>query len=1049
MPEQPSVSPLLDGFTLGAPAHGHAGVCCCPAVRADSQRKYIVKIISIPASQAQLDALLITGAYKDSAEAAEYFRSLAEGIIRECKMLEQLSRRGGFVPYEGYQMEPMQKSRTGYEVYLLSGFRLSLERYIHRHAVTHLEAVNLGIDLCTALAACREVGMLYVALKPSNIFISSKKEYKIGDLGFVPLKALKYTPMPEKYRSDYTAPELMDDLSVLNETADTYSAGLILYRIFNDGMLPQDLTKPLPVPSAADEEMAGILLKACDPNPAKRWKSPAEMRQALIDYMQRGTINDVPIMNPIGSEPAGKPKDENTAPVPGAIADDETATPQLPAEPEDASPETLIPEEANAPSPGETAAENVEVPEDAPPEETSQEDPAESEKPEAPEPEAPADETEKIPEEPVSATEECSFEAHEEAAEQYVLDIQEIASPPAPDETPLEEFTPEDAPPEPPPETPAEPLELSDVLDDMEQAAQEAFGEFPSEPPPAEEAESDTIDGEDLDYELAELSKLLRESERPITHERKATPNVAPVVIKQPKKRKSPLRALFVVFLLCLLLAGSVWGYMYYIGEYLQSVSGITVQEEQGKLVVQVTSSAREELLRVVCTDPYGNSYTSPVENGKAEFSQITPGTFYTVQVQVNGFHRLTSNISEVYTTAGTTNIAALNAGSGTQDGSVALSMIVDGAEPAKWQVYYSADGEPELTKTFTGHTVTVENLSIGKLYTFRMEILDGINHYPANGQNTVQFVPVQLIAATDLEVTSFADGKLTLHWNNTSATAPEYWLVNCRGDGFEQTLQAADTTATFEGISEAKAYTVDVCAMGMTQTTRLEISANPITITGFQVDDSDPQELRVSWQFRGTAPENGWQVIYTLDSSNLPSAVKVYDTNAVIAPRIPGAVYHITIQAANDISVFGGTQVYSCPAAADYDNGGVSKANINVKLLVTPDDENWVENPVSSDSVTQLFTLGQPISVVLQNNYGVYLNDDEINILYVYRDSAGNAAPELIGEQTLSWREIWGRNSAYTARLNVPISPVVEGNYTLDIYFNGKLIASASLKVY
>ena len=194
---------------------------------------------------------------------------------------------------------------------------------------------------------------------------------------------------------------------------------------------------------------------------------------------------------------------------------------------------------------------------------------------------------------------------------------------------------------------------------------------------------------------------------------------------------------------------------MYYIGEYLQSVSGITVQEDQGKLVVQVTSSAREELLRVVCTDPYGNSYTSPVENGKAEFSQITPGTFYTVQVQVNGFHRLTSNISEVYTTAGTTNIAALNAGSGTQDGRVALSMIVDGAEPAKWQVYYSADGEPELTKTFTGHTVTVENLSIGKLYTFRMEILDGINHYPANGQNTVQFVPVQLIAATDLDDTA------------------------------------------------------------------------------------------------------------------------------------------------------------------------------------------------------------------------------------------------------------------------------------------------------
>lgn len=1042
MPEQPSVSPLLDGFTLGAPARGHAGVCCCPAMRADSQRKYIVKIISVPASQTQLDALLITGAYKDSAAAAEYFRSIAEGIVRECKMLEQLSRRGGFVPYEGFQMEPMQKNRVGYEVYLLSGFRLSLERYIHRHAVTHLEAVNLGIDLCTALAACREAGMLYVALKPSNIFISTKKEYKIGDLGFVPLSALKYTPMPEKYRSDYTAPELLDDLSVLNETADTYSAGLILYRIFNDGMLPQDLTKPLPAPCAADEEMAGILLKACDPNPAKRWGSPAEMRQALIDYMQRGTINDVPIMNPIGSTPVDKPKDEEAAPSPDDTPDGDTPAPQPPAEPEDTPPEAPTQDEAEAPPAEEAAEEEAETPE-SPEEEV----PEEPEEPEPPAPEAPEKPAEETPEEP--APEEYSFEMQEEAEGQYIFDIPEDPDPSAPVEAPPEEFIPEDTPPEPPPEAPAEPLQFADLIDDMEQAAQEAFSGFPPEPAAPEEDESDTIGGEALDQELEALSSLLRESERPITRERKAAPNVAPVVIKQPKKRKSPLKALFITFLLCLLLAGSVWGYMYYIGEYLQVVNGITVQESQGSLIVQVDSPAREELLRVVCTDTYGNSATSLVQNGKAEFSQITPGTFYTIQVQVTGFHKLTSDVSQVYTTAGTTNLAALNAGTGTQDGSVVLSMIVDGAEPAKWQVYYSADGEPEMTKTFSGHTVTVDNLTVGKLYTFRMEILDGINHYPANGQNTVQFVPVQLIAATDLEVTSFADGQLSLRWNNTSATAPEYWLVNCRGEGFEQTLQVTDTTATLEGISEAKAYTVDVCAMGMTQTTRLEISANPITITGFQVDDSDPEELRVSWQFHGTAPENGWQVIYTLDSSNLPSAVKVYDTNAVIAPRIPGAVYHFTVQASNDISVFGGTQDYSCPAAADYDNGGVSRANINVKLLVTPDDENWVENPVSGDSITQLFSLGDPISVVLQNNYGVYLNDDEINILYVYRDSAGNAAPELIGEQTLSWREIWGRNSAYTARLNVPVSPVVVGSYTLDIYFNGKLIASTDLRVY
>ena len=87
MPEQMTVSPLLDGFTVGTPVGDHFGVRCYPAVRADSPRKYIIKAISIPASQTQLDALLITGAYKDSAQAAEYYRSLAEDIAKETDLL--------------------------------------------------------------------------------------------------------------------------------------------------------------------------------------------------------------------------------------------------------------------------------------------------------------------------------------------------------------------------------------------------------------------------------------------------------------------------------------------------------------------------------------------------------------------------------------------------------------------------------------------------------------------------------------------------------------------------------------------------------------------------------------------------------------------------------------------------------------------------------------------------------------------------------------------------------------------------------------------------
>ena len=102
--EQFAVSPLLDGFTIGTPVNDHYGVCCYPAVKENSQRKYIVKVISIPPSQTQLDALLITGAYKNSSEAVDYFRQLSDDLLEEAQLLHDLSRLEGFVSFEGCQV---------------------------------------------------------------------------------------------------------------------------------------------------------------------------------------------------------------------------------------------------------------------------------------------------------------------------------------------------------------------------------------------------------------------------------------------------------------------------------------------------------------------------------------------------------------------------------------------------------------------------------------------------------------------------------------------------------------------------------------------------------------------------------------------------------------------------------------------------------------------------------------------------------------------------------------------------------------------------------
>lgn len=352
---------LLDGFSLGAPMSSHDGIICHPAMKENSEQKYIIKTISIPASQVQLDALLLTGAYKDPADATDYFRELAQSVTQEAQILQKLSKLDGFLPFEQWDMVPMEQGKLGYEVHLVSTYKRSLEKYMRKNPVTHLEAINLGLDLCQALAICRRAGYLYVDLKPSNVFLSKGKEYRIGDLGFVELDSLKYTSLPAKYRSAYMPAEVLDDLKTLNETVDTYALGMILYQVYNNGNLPQPLkdpAQPFPTPSNADYEVAEIIMKALSPNPRERWQDPMEMGQALIAYMQRNTVNNTPIVPPAAELPEDAQPLLDEFPVQNESQKKQqpevTQTEELPAD-------VSVPQEADAAKPAEAQEENSET----------------------------------------------------------------------------------------------------------------------------------------------------------------------------------------------------------------------------------------------------------------------------------------------------------------------------------------------------------------------------------------------------------------------------------------------------------------------------------------------------------------------------------------------------------------------------------------------------------------------------------------------------------------------------------------------------------------
>ncbi len=1006
MSEPNYISPLLDGFTLGASISEHNGVVCYPAIKENSNKKYIVKIISIPASQAQFDALMLAGAYKDPGDAMEYFRGNGEDILKEAELLKTLSKIEGFLPYDGWQMEPITRRRLGYEIYLVGSYKRSLEKYIRKNAFTHLEAVNLGLDLCAALSVCRQAGFLYADLKPSNIYVSEKKEYRIGDLGFLSLDALRYASLPERYFSAFTPPELLDPMAPMNLTVDTFAVGMILYQLYNDGTLPFTGTAPLdtlPSPCHADYEMAEIIMKAVHPDPQQRWQDPKDLGKALAAYMQRNGVNDIPI------------------------------TPFIPL---DVKPEDIV----VIASPKKRVDNSEAKPEETAPEETAEEYPIdESEtipcKEESETEEPPAEATE--PTEEIVAAEVAVTEDAEDAHDPDVAEIPpELETIPAADSTEIQTQEEEN----PLVEISEEVSKILSRADDLiahEIPEETAFPAEPEQPDPFTFVKEDLEDSEE---NIPIDSPIEEEPPEDLPVKKKKTKHFGKSSWKNTFKKF--ISGCFVLLLLCGLCIGGFW---YYQNVYLQTIDALSISGTQDQITVLVDTAVDESMLTVHCTDGNGKRYSESLHGGKVSFSDLQPSTQYTIQVDISGFRKLVGKTSDVFTTSATTQILSFDTIAGTEDGSVMLSFTVDGKEPDFWNIHYSAEGEEEKLETVTSHSAMITGLSVGKLYTFT---LSGDKNFDLGGETSIQYLASRLILAEDLTVSSSNGNDITLRWNTPGDVVVENWSVRLYdGYGFEEQKTVTENEVLFTAIDPATRYTAEVTAAGMTQPSRINISADPIQLTEFQVDESEQTEMKITWKYTGNDPEDGWLLIYTVDGSG-SQVVQCKKSSAEISPLIPGANYVFTLQAADSRTVFNNTITYKTTEAEPFSEHAFVLENVSIDLVKTPEETEWRYETLPADSFTSTFCVGDSASMVLQSSSSFYLPGNKTAVLFVFRDSYGNVLPELVSMDSLTWKSIWTGGDSKIGELDIPALPDSPGSYGMELYFNGGFVAKLDITI-
>lgn len=985
MSESKLISPMLDNFLMGEPISDSNGVRCYPAINKETEERFIVKIISFPASESQLEALLLSGAYSEKANALAYFKSLSEDILAEISTIEELSKLEGFVPFADHQLVENEDS---YDVYILNRYQYTLQKRMRQSSLTHLEAINLGLDLCAALAACRRDGYIYVDLKPSNVYLTEDNSFRIGDLGLMKLSTLKYASLPERYRSQYTAPEVSDAYATLNDTLDVYAAGLILYQVYNNGVLPvADDTQTFAAPAFADYEMAEIILKACAPSPEDRWADPVEFGQAMVDYMQRNGVNDVPITPVMAEESPVNPDEER-----GAYETDEAER-----DLEQSTMEDMENTDGDTEEVASTEADDVDTqPEDATTDDIYAVDEEGNVKLLAVE-----DDGDTLPEDEANEIE------YDEVTDE-VSDMMQQA----------DELIAHEAPE---PVIQPEPIDVPIPAPITQEDAKEETGE-----PTDDTSEAPDDKSKEADSPAAETTESPAEE---ATEEENAADEQ-----DEPKTKKSRVgKWVRNILLLILAAAIAVGGFFFYKNYYLQPIEAITLEEgEDGSLTVYVTSLIDESKLTVICSDTYGNQLYSAVTDGKAVFTGLAPNSAYTVRVDISGFHKLIGDVSAAYTTPLQTNIVSFSAVTGSEDTSIILNFTIDGPDSEQWKVTYTADNGEVIESVFNGHTVTLNGFTVGNTYSFTLAPETDIE---ITGTTEVSYTATKIVKARNLMISSCTEEGLNVSWSAPFGTTVDSWTVRCCSDSdFDETTVTSETNVTFNIPDASAAYTVEVTASGMSVNEKAFASKNAVAITDFTATLPDSNMLNLSWNSAYT-PEGGWIMLCSIDGS-APKDVSCDGTIAQFSPVIPGAEYVFTLKTTDDASLYGNVLTHQIPEAEKFSGYSVNADVMEVSMCRTPSYSGWNRYALDDDDYTTQFSVGENASLLvhLQSTYD--RSRDEITTLYVIRNESGAVVEASTTSET--WQNMWYRNYC---ELDIPHIPQTAGNYTLDLFFNGDAV--------
>ena len=950
------ITPLLSNMTVDSKlAKGPSGDVYVVSRRIDG-KKLALKHISIPTSDAETKALIYAGAVKNETAAQRYYTGQVKDLKNELLLLNGVKNAANLLKFRGYQVD-QKYTGVGYDIYLLSDFYPSLPEHKKSAPLTKLQAVNLAIDLCSALEQLRSGGLIHKDVQPNNVFYGSGGHFMLGDLGLVQIADLPYSSMPDAMITPYTAPEVRSGDALLSETMDIYSVGVILYEVYNGGVLPlddknqliQSKKEPLAPPQYADVTMSEIILKACARRPEDRYASPSDMKQALVLYMQRSNVsNELLVPPPVEEKPEQSPDDASVdvAEIAATIEAGQAA--------EHPAPEGQESEKEEAAA--ENAPEVNEVPAEEPP------------KPKVPK-RVIGDDDLLIPDcEDMSVETFMASLRSGNGLEVFSLDDQgNMSTVPGyeteetlPDDTQfvdsadnhfavlqkLGEIDSEDT--EPKPEAEEAAPEADVLTEDIDP------GDMPLLQDPQENAPEPEFQPEGVD-EPEEEPEEPRPAPRRRHHRRNDDINTYEGGAEETDNDEEDESAgmatwkkvLITVIVLAVLAGG---GFAAYILK-TDTVSNMKSQVLSSTSVSITADRKNDTAMDVVATNTSGEVVTRvPFDEAGTTVTGLSPNTTYSFTMSSTDGKLLLGNKKVSAKTQEMTNITAF---SPTALGAVSATVALGGTgtQPDAWIITLTSDSGENLT-------FTEDSIPEGGI------VLDGLTpntHYTATvstdtgdtlgGITTCEFTTMDYTVLSSFEQSGITTDSVSLKWD-FSGTVPDKWTVTCEGtDGSSTSQDVTGTDCTISGLTSGVTYTFTLSTPSLkaTDAATLSIGIPSVTVSGVTSSLDDDGNVVVSWDYTGDTDPKEWRISYAYNTTDgtgvTPTTVTSDTTTATLTGLIPDTAYTITVVGADDLSV-GGDASTTCQTgdAAQFDKYGCT--DVSMELFVKEDNPDKLTRP-------------------------------------------------------------------------------------------------------